>query len=211
MPRSVRIGVTGKLGSGKSVLIHMMEAHGFTVIRTDELAREMMERDVPLRTQLIEVLGTKAYSEEKLDRAYIASRIFEDNSLLKKVESAVHPAVTKEVEKVFEMQPGGVVAVESALILRTRFKEIFDFIVLIDAPEMASIERVVKEGRISAQDAEARLREQEIDENSRADADFIIENDSSKEQFEIRCRTMIDLLDSLQKIELPEKALHQST
>jgi dephospho-CoA kinase len=206
--RCARIGITGKLGTGKSVLIRLMEERGYTVLRTDELAREIMERDAALRKKLIEILGPQTYNGEKLDRCFVASRVFEDNTLLKKVEAVVHPAVTKEVEKVCALQAGGAVAVESALVLRTRFREIFDYIVLVESPDAASIERVIKEGRLSAADAKARLREQDISEEDRAEADLILENDGLKEAFELKCQTMIDILDAIATRELPEEPLH---
>jgi dephospho-CoA kinase len=206
--RSVRIGVTGKLGSGKSVLLRLMAEHGFATIRTDDLARELMERDPAVRLKLTEILGPKAYSNEKLDRAFVASRIFQDSALLKKVESVVHPAVTREVERIFREQQSGAVAVESALILKTRFREIFDYIVLVESPVEASIERVVNEGRLTRSEAESRLSEQEYDPESHDEADFFIENNGSAEAFAEKCVRLITILETLQNMELPEMPLH---
>jgi dephospho-CoA kinase len=213
MKRSARIGVTGKLGSGKSVLLKLMAEHAsptmrFAAIRSDDLARELMERDPTLRTELTEILGPKAYANGMLDRAYIASQIFHDKSLLAKVESAVHPAVTREVEKVFQLNSTGVVAVESALILKSKFREVFDYIVLVESPVQASIERVVKQGRLTRAEAEARLAEQDFDQQSRDEADFFIENAGSAEAFEEKCRKLIALLEPLCDRELPDEPLH---
>ena len=69
-----------------------------------------MEHDPTLRNTLTEILGTEAYINGTLDRAYIASKIFHDQSLLKKVEAVVHPAVTKEVERIFQDKKSGAVA-----------------------------------------------------------------------------------------------------
>jgi dephospho-CoA kinase len=206
--RSVRIGVTGKLGSGKSVLLRLMAGHGFQIIHSDDLARELMERDGTVREQLIEILGKKAYSDGKLDRAFVASQIFQDKSQLAKVEAAVHPVVTREVEKAFREKQSGVIAVESALILKSRFREIFDYIVLIESPEDASIERVVKEGRLTREEAETRLSEQEISQKSHDEADFFIENAGSAEVFEEKCRKLIGIIETLGLMELPELPLH---
>jgi dephospho-CoA kinase len=212
--RTIRIGVTGKLGSGKSVLLRMMAEHGFRVIRTDELARMLMERDSRLRSALTDILGLQTYSEGKLDRAFVASRIFRDKSLLAQVEAAVHPAVTREIEKIFREQPSEVgaspsmLAVESALILKTRFQEIFDYIVLVESPREASIERVVREGRLTRPEAEARLSEQDYGPEAHAEADFIIENADSKEIFEEKCRNLIVLLETMMNRQLPDMPLH---
>jgi dephospho-CoA kinase len=206
--RAVRIGITGKLGSGKSVLLRLMAEHGFAPVRTDDLARELMERDSALREELVKILGPKAYVGGTLDRVFVASQIFQDKSLLEKVESVVHPAVTREVEKIFHKVVAGPVAVESALILKTRFREIFDYIVLVESPREASIERVVKQGRLTSKEAEARLSVQEYDQESRDEADFYIENSGTSEAFEQKCLKLISLLEPLCDIDLPEIPLH---
>jgi dephospho-CoA kinase len=208
MKRAVRIGVTGKLGSGKSVLIRIMEEHGIIVIRSDDLARELMERDPEIRRPLTEMLGAKAYVNGTLDRAYVASQIFHDKSLLAKVESIVHPAVTKEVERIFEENDTRMVAVESAIILKSKFQEVFDYIVLVESPKEASVERVVKQGRLTRAEAEARLAEQELSQQAHDEADFFIENAGSEDAFEEKCRKLIGLLEPLSGMELPEKPLH---
>ncbi len=182
----------------------------FSVIRTDDLARDLMERDPALRSELTGILGPKAYSDGKLDRAFIASRIFQDKSLLAQVEGVVHPAVTREVEKIFRERPSEAVAVESALILKTHFREIFDYIVLVESPREASIERVIREGRLTRTEAEARLSEQEYGQESHDEADFFIENSSREEEFEEKSRNFIALLETMMNRQLPEIPLHAS-
>lgn len=192
-----------------------MAEHGFTVIRTDDLARELMEHDPSLRKKLTDILGTKAYFDGKLDRGYVASQIFQDKLLLEKLEGVVHPAVTHEVERIIQRSPGGPVAVESALILKTTFREIFDYIVLVEAPRDASVERVVREGRLTREAALARLAEQDYSKDSEREADLIIENSGSEEDpvksleaFRKKCLKLIALLEPLCYRELPEKPLH---
>ncbi len=206
--RSIRIGVTGKLGSGKSVLLRRMAEHGYLVIHTDELARDLMERDAELREDITDILGPKAYSDGVLNKALVASRIFQDREVLARVEAVVHPAVTREVEKAFSEKTSGPIAVESALILKTRFREIFDYIVLIESPREASIERVVREGRLTRTEAEARLAEQEYNRESHDEADFFLDNSGSSEAFEEKCEKLIGLLNTLSGLELPEWPLH---
>ena len=79
--RAIRIGITGKIGSGKSTLARLMAARGTTVIDTDSLAKELMERDPALRKAITALLGAQAYREDALDRAYVAGRIFPDARL----------------------------------------------------------------------------------------------------------------------------------
>lgn len=208
MARSIRIGITGKLGTGKSILLRMMAERGFTSIRSDDLARELMERDPALRETLTALLGPHAYVGDQLDRAYVASQIFHDRALLEQVEAAVHPVVTEEIERIYGAHSDGAVAVESALILRTNFREHFDYIILIESPKEASIKRVTREGRLTRTEAEARLAEQEYGDQACAEADFTIENEGTKEEFEEKCHQLIGILETLRGRALPDAPLH---
>ncbi len=210
--RAIRIGITGKLASGKSLLVSMIEARGAFAIRSDDLARDLMERDPALRAKLSQILGPKAFVDGKLDRTYIASQIFggtsQAGSLRHAVEAAVHPATTAEIERIFQAHPDEMVAVESALILQSRFREQFDYIILIESLDAAAIARVTSEGRLSKADAEARLAEQSSDPIAREEADMIIENSGTKADFEQKCENLLDVLEAIRTRELPEKPLH---
>jgi dephospho-CoA kinase len=188
-----------------------MAERGMRIVKSDDLARELMENNSELRAKLVEILGEKAYSASTLwlDRDYIASRIFKDNSLRRQVEAAVHPVVTSEIENIFRENNGGrPVAVESALILQSKFQERFDYIVLVEAPKQASIERAIAANRMTEQDAVARFEEQSRDRPDTDEADFIVENSGSKEEFEKRCIALIDLLEAIESRDLPEEPLH---
>lgn len=207
--RAIRIGITGKLGSGKSLLVRVMEEHGIACVRSDDLARELMEHDAALREDLIRILGPEAYANGTLDRKFVASKIFNDTALRRTVEAAVHPRTTAEVERIFDQHPDEMVAVESALILQTQFYEAFDYIILVEAPDDAAIERVVKEGRLTREDAARRLAEQANDPTDRAEVDFTLDNSGTVEEFHAKCERLIAILDALKGRELPEKALHR--
>ena len=181
------------------------------VVKSDDLARVLMENNSELRAKLIEILGEKAYSASTslLDRKYIASRIFSDNGLRKQVEEAVHPVVTDEIEKIFlENKEGKPIAVESALILQSKFQERFDYIVLVEAPNNALIERAIAGNRMTEQDAIARLEKQAHDQPDTDEADFIIENSSSKPDFEKKCVALAGLLEAIKGRDLPQEPLH---
>lgn len=206
--RAIRIGITGKLGSGKSLLVRAMEEHGIPCVRSDDLTRELMEHDPALRKELVDILGSQAYSNGTLDRKFVASKIFSDTALRRKVEAAVHPRTTAEVERIFAAHSDEMVAVESALILQTRFYEAFDYIVLVDAPDEAAVERVVNEGRLTREDAQRRLAEQANDPIDRAEADFTLDNSGTVEDFRAKCERFIAILEAMRTRPLPEEPLH---
>jgi dephospho-CoA kinase len=206
--RAVRIGVTGKIGSGKSTLLRLMEERGMTVLNSDVLARGLMESDPKIREKIIAALGDQAYQDGQLDRTYIASKIFHDSSLRKKIEGVVHPAVLKQIEFVFHNStPQKAVAVESALILNSSFSKTFDYIILIDAPDEVLLDRLKLQGRFSEEDARSRLAQQNADPLI-DEPDFTLINDSTEEQFVTRCKMLLSVLDTLVTRNLPELPLH---
>ena len=211
MTRAIRIGVTGKIGSGKSTLLRLMEEHGMTVLNSDLVARGLMESDPKLREKIAALLGSDAYTDGRLNRSYLASKIFSSAALRQEVEAIVHPAVRREIEYVFKNSvPGKRVVVESALIFQSGFWKTFDYIILIDSTDDAVLDRLAALGRLTPEDARNRLAQQDYDHLSREEADFIITNDGTEEQFIERCHALLSLLDVLTLRELPEAPLHSS-
>src|SRR5437762_12665425 len=128
MQRAIRIGVTGKLGSGKSTLMQILSEHGMTVVNSDDLAKNLMQNDPHLRDRIITLLGGRAYTGATLDRIFVASQIFQDSVLREQLEAIVHPAVSGKIEQIFQSAlVGSAVVVESALILKSDFKKQFDY------------------------------------------------------------------------------------
>ena len=209
MHRAIRIGVTGKLGSGKSTLSRMMAEHGFTVISSDDVAKELMQSDPHVRTKIAALLGGDAYKDSQLDTKYVASRIFADATLLERLEAIVHPAVTAFVESVFATHGAGeIVAVESALILKTAFQDIFDYVILVDIPDDLAVQHAVASGKMTEADARARLEQQDYANQRLSEADFVIQNAGSLEDFTRKAKTLLLILDTLRSRDLPETPLH---
>ena len=209
MKRSIRIGVTGKLGSGKSTLTQILAEHGMTIISSDDLAKDLMQNDPKLRADIIELLGGRAYTGATLDRIFVASQIFHDSILREQLEALVHPAVSHKIEQMFrEGQPSKAIVVESALILKTEFKKIFDYIVLVDISDELAIDHATATGRITRADATARLKEQCYDDQPLGEADFVVQNNGSPADFQTRAETLAVVLETILGRELPAEPLH---
>ena len=117
-----RIGVTGGVGSGKSeVLRYIQEAYGALVLRTDDLAKELMEPGAACYEEVRALFGPGAVREDgTFDRAVIASKVFADHVLLEKLNGITHPAVLRYTEQLIrEAEEKGtqIVCIESALFV----------------------------------------------------------------------------------------------
>lgn len=193
----LKIGVTGGIGSGKSVVCRIFSKYGVPVFRSDDVAKKLYNSNPIVKKKLINLLGPETYtSRGKLDRKYVASKIFSNKSLKKKVEAIVHPVVKKERKKKFtEWQRKGykMAIVESALIFEAGLDKEMDIIVIVDANESVRIARIGKRDAISRDQVKLRLKNQINTNKNIKKADFVIYNNDSLKKLESKVRFLYNL------------------
>ncbi len=154
------VGVTGGIGSGKSTVCKQLESRGAKVFYADEVARDLMVSDPQVREQIVSAFGPDAYSDEgSLDRKYIADRIFSSDDDRAAINRIVHPAVGEAFRRyVSQAREEGVelVVKEAALLLDNDTSDL-DVILVIDAPKVTRIERIVARDGYSINEIEARM------------------------------------------------------
>lgn len=193
--RAFRVGITGKIGSGKSTLSEVFRSHGITVIDADTIAKDVMQNDDALKVQLTTLLGQETYTDGALNKAFVADKIFNDTSLKDKVEELVHPVTLHAIEKEFaKAKPGEVVALESAILFQTGLDEIFDMIVLVSASDEDVIRWLTAKGKFSEEDIRSRLQMQGYNDIGAEDADLVIKNDTTLDEFKKRCELTLQLV-----------------
>jgi dephospho-CoA kinase len=175
----VTIGVTGGIGSGKSTVCDLFRVLGRFTISADPLARELMERDQTLRRKLSSVLGSAAYGADgKLNRGFVADRLFNDATVRKRVDGLVHPRVFLEIRRLLEETPPSPYAViEAALIYESGMDRMLDAVLVVDASEATRVERVMRRDGITQEEIALRIRAQMKSSEKVRRADFVIRND----------------------------------
>ena len=198
MGHLLRIGVTGGIGSGKSLVCSMFSRLGVPVLSADDIAKQLMRDDSKLRRGLVEVLGPAVYSPDgELDRSYVAAKIFSQPGLHRKVNALVHPRVEAEVSKQFvKMEKAGNLLgiVEAALIFEAGFDSELDYIIVVDSPESERTRRVVARDKMAAADVEKRIQAQGSADSKLRKADYVIRNTGSVEDLESSVRFLHSLL-----------------
>jgi dephospho-CoA kinase len=194
----LRVGVTGGIGSGKTIVCSLFAKRGIPVVYADEIAKELMQSDNALRSQLSLLLGSSTYRPDgSLDRAYVAIKIFSDKSLQRKVNSLVHPRVEAELESRFEaMEHSGkaIGMVEAALIYEAGYDKRLDVVIVVDAPEPVRIKRVVARDRSSVEEVQKRVAAQSPSEQKARKADYVIRNSGSLSELEASVEFLVLLL-----------------
>ena len=176
----LRIGITGGIGSGKSVVSKIFESLGFTVFNSDLEAQKIINNDVEVRRELITVFGMEIYTEKGLNRELLAQQIFSDNSLREAVNKIVHPRVREAFDLLCLSDSNSLIFNEAAIIIETGAYKQFDKILLITANVECRIQRVMNRDSISREQVQSRIDNQWSDYKKRDFSDFEIKNDDSQ-------------------------------
>ena len=175
---AIKLGITGGIGSGKSLVSRLLESMGVPVYISDTETKELMVTNLSIREELIALLGEGVYIDGVLNKSLLASYIFTNPEHAKQVNDIVHPRVKIDfIRWVQSHVEVPIVAIESAILIEAGFAGEVDVIVMIYAPEEVGIERAVKRDSTSREWIERRIRSQMSDEEKRKQADFVIVND----------------------------------
>ncbi len=172
-----RIAITGGIGSGKSVVSHLLRVMGYPVYDTDTEARRMMESSCNIREQVSATFGADVYVDGVLNRPLLAGRVFPYPRQISRLNAIVHPAVCNDFGQWSRRQDGEVCFVESAILYESHLDQWVDSVWLVSAPEAMRIERVKRRSRLTDSEVRERMTMQMSDDELRQRAAQIIVND----------------------------------
>ena len=177
----LKVGITGGIGSGKTIVCRIFETLGAPVYYADLEARRIMRDDIAVRELILQLLGAEAYKGQELNRSYIASRIFGDRDLLRQVNSIVHPAVHNDfLHWVSTVTEASYVIKEAAILFESGSASDLDHTVLVYASEETRIQRVIERDGTDPEQVRQRMLNQMPDEEKKKLADYVILNDLNK-------------------------------
>ena len=180
--RTLSIGITGGIGSGKSTVCKVFRTLGIPVFQADLVARRLQDEDPAIRKSLTGLFGPEIYTENgTLNRKKLAGIIFSDHQELETVNNVVHPAVHKEFNNwKKQMAHYPYVLYEAAILFETGSANTFDYTILVIADENERMERVMKRDHITAEAILMRMKNQMNDADKILLADYIIENNDNQ-------------------------------
>lgn len=175
---AIKLGITGGIGSGKSVVCRLLEIMGVPVYISDEETKRLMAVDSFIRKELIALLGEEVYFGGILNKPFLASYLFGSPEHAMRVNSIIHPRVKDDFRQWVENHSAfPMVGIESAILIEAGFADEVDVVIMVYASEEIRIERAVKRDCSSRELIEKRIRSQMSDEKKRNQADFVIAND----------------------------------
>ena len=185
----LRVGVTGGIASGKSLVCRIFEKFGARVIDADVIGRRVVEQREGVLPSLVESFGKDILDPRgELDRKKLAGIVFRERESLDRLNRIVHPFLIEEIQKDMEnlSQEGfhGVVVVDAALIFEWNLVEIFDAIVVVSCSEKTQTARLRERDSLEADEALSRIRCQIPQSDKIARADFHVVNDGGLRELE---------------------------
>lgn len=178
-----RIGLTGGVGAGKSLVSDLLRQAGITVINLDDLGRELYTKIPSLASQVVAICGKRVFGNLQLDFSQIREVIFSSAEKRKQLERLLHPIILKEFEARCEKSAKAgekIIVCETALLIESGYYKSLDELVVILAPREERKKRLIDRDKISEALAEKMLASQVDEEKRTAVATTLIRNDGSK-------------------------------
>lgn len=176
----LKIGITGGIGSGKSMVAKVFEHLGIPVYNADTAAKSLMENDPALRASITELFGPEAYINGTLNRFYISSLVFKDRSKLEALNALVHPATIKYGKDWMSLQTTPYAIKEAALIFESGTQNELDYVIGVYAPQTLRIHRVMQRDNVTREQVLQRMANQIEESVKMRLCDFVVVNDDQQ-------------------------------
>ena len=192
------VGVTGGIGSGKSVVCGLFQELGRSVISADEVARNLTETDRHVKGSIRTTFGAEVFqSNGELDRKKLAEIVFSDGRLRKRLNKIIHPKVfdslQQHIDSLSRQQQIPYVVIEAALIYETELNKDLDYVIVVDAQEETRILRVIQRDGNSRREILKRIRSQMQSNRKVQKADFVIYNNGQVSELHEKVK-FVDLI-----------------
>ncbi len=172
------VGLTGGIGSGKSLVAQIFSHLGISVFNADAEAGKILDEDVQVRLQLSEWFGQDTYKDGRPDRMKLAGIIFSDPEKLTRMNGLIHPRVMDRfVNWCRENLNKPYVIQEAAILFESGFYRHMDTTILVTAPEKIRIARVKQRDKTGEESIRQRMQNQWTDEQKSPLAGYVIQND----------------------------------
>lgn len=174
----LRIGLTGGIGAGKSLLSTTFSQCGGIVVDGDVLAREVVQPGTEGLASLVDAFGRDILlADGALDRQALAAKAFRDDESRGVLNGIVHPLVARRRSEIIAAVSGDAVVVEDIpLLVESGMAPLFPLVVVVHADVELRVRRLVEQRGMAEADARARIAAQASDQQRRAVADVWLDN-----------------------------------
>ncbi len=191
----LRVGLTGGIASGKSLVADELARYGAVVIDADVLAREVVEPGTPGLAAIEERFGADVLTDGRLDRAALGKIIFSDPEARRDLERIVHPAVRARAAELEQAAAEDATVIHVIpLLVETGQQDGFDVVVVVDVDQETQVRRLLDRNGLTSDEAGARIAAQASREARLAAADHVLHNDGTVTQLKDQIADLWDKL-----------------
>jgi dephospho-CoA kinase len=173
----LKVGITGGIGSGKTLVCQMFSLLKVPVLNADAAAKTLMNEDHFIKEAIIQTFGADMYNNDRLNRSLLASKVFGHEHLLQQLNAIVHPAVAQYTKQWFAQLHTPYAIKEAAIFFESGTHTEMDVMIGVYAPEHIRLQRVVGRDKTTAAAVQLRMQQQMNEEEKMKRCDIVIQND----------------------------------
>ena len=189
------IGITGGIGSGKSLIAKELCSFGNTVYyHADEEAKQLVNNSTSIKNKIIKTFGEESFCDDKLNRKYISELVFKDSVSLGKLNGIIHPEVKIHFKNFIKRQKtNALILYENAILFETNSDLLCDIIISITAPKELRIKRVMVRDDVAKKQVQGIIKNQWTDTKRNLLSNYTIEN-INKEETMLKIKYIFNIL-----------------
>jgi len=201
MKKKLKVAITGGIGSGKSSVCEIIHSKGYPVIYADDISKEILSTDKSVQDKIVTEFGKESFHNNLPNTKYLAEKVFSDPKKINRINSILHPPTIEKIKNLMEkkLSKSEMVFIEAALIYEAEMEDMFDYIIVVAAPEETRISRTIESKGIDRSETLKRIENQMPEEKKKKLADFVIENDGTIDQLKIKTDFILSILRSLKQ------------
>lgn len=185
----MKIALTGNIAAGKSLVENQFKSLGVEVIDADKIAHQVLEEKIQL---LQKVFGSEIIKEGSVSRVKLGKIVFSNSEKRRKLEKIIHPFVKKKIEEFLQDKEMAIASIP--LLYEVGWEDDFDKVVLVIANDNTRLKRIIERDGVSKEDARLKMASQKSQGEKMLKADFIIDNNGSKEETFEQVKKILDRL-----------------
>ena len=184
----LRVGLTGGIGAGKSAVARRLAEHGAVIIDADLLSREVVEPGTDGLAEIVGAFGSGVLTADgTLDRPALGAKVFGDEAARRRLEKIIHPRVrARTVELTTSAAPDAIVVNDVPLLVEAGLAATYHLVIVVIANRDLRLDRLTRLRGMPAAEAAARIDAQTDDDQRRAAADVVLENEDDLDRLHAR-------------------------